>query len=41
MNKEEIIHELESIIYLWEKDYKLAGTTNRINAITKAIEMIK
>jgi hypothetical protein len=41
MNKKEMIYELESIIALWEKDYKLAGTENRVNAIKKIMEMIK
>lgn len=41
MNNEEFIFELESIITLWQKDYKLAGTTNRITSVIRAIEVLK
>lgn len=41
MNKKEMIYELESIICLWEKDYKLAGTNNRITAVKEAIKIIQ
>lgn len=39
--KESIIFELESMLCLWEKEYRLAGTESRVIAIKKAIELLK